>query len=108
MTVNLHLPQLLFSFLLISNLRKHQNVIDPVEWNFLLTGGVGLTNPRENPAPWLPAQAWDELCRLSELPNFSDIINNFIDLNNDWQDLYDSQVLTIFLKSQFIILIGFY
>lgn len=39
---------------------------------FFLTGGVGLENKLANPAPiWLVDKSWDEICRMSELKNFS-------------------------------------
>ena len=48
-----------------------QGNVDPDEWMFLLTGGLGETDPTPNPAPeWLVDRAWKELCRLSKLPSF--------------------------------------
>lgn len=45
--------------------------MDPDEWMFLLTGGLGEADPTPNPAPeWLVDRAWKELCRLSKLPSF--------------------------------------
>uniref|UniRef100_A0A1B0F9M2 AAA+ ATPase domain-containing protein n=1 Tax=Glossina morsitans morsitans TaxID=37546 RepID=A0A1B0F9M2_GLOMM len=62
--------KLLFSLILNINLMKTENLVDNAEWLFLLTGGVGLDNPHKNPAKWLGVQSWNEICRLSELPNF--------------------------------------
>ena len=48
-----------------------QGNVDPDEWMFLLTGGLGEADPMPNPAPeWLVDRAWKELCRLSKLPSF--------------------------------------
>ena len=61
----------MFSLLLYINLLKEDNLIDSGEWMFLLTAGVGLSNPYPNPAnAWLPNNNWDELCRLDELPTY--------------------------------------
>ena len=48
-----------------------QGNVDPDEWMFLLTGGLGEADAMPNPAPeWLVDRAWKELCRLSKLPSF--------------------------------------
>lgn len=62
--------KLLFSLLLVVNLLNKKGEISMAQWMFLLTGGVGLENPFENPTKWLPTKSWDELCRLSEVTGF--------------------------------------
>ncbi|VDM15555.1 unnamed protein product [Hydatigera taeniaeformis] len=81
--------KLLFSFLLVINLGKHRNEINEAEWRFLLTGGVGLDNPHSNPSSWLPAKQWDALCRMSALPRFTKLRENFTSRLSQYQAIYD-------------------
>jgi dynein heavy chain len=82
--------KLLFSFMLCINLMQNDGKIDASEWMFLLTGGVGLENPNENPASWLPTTSWDQLCRLSDLPNFKQLKSSFNTNAKQWKKVYDA------------------
>ena len=83
--------KLLFSFILCVNLLMYKGVVDVNDYRFLLTGGVGLENPHPNPcSDWLPQKAWDEICRLNELPKFDGLRQEFGDLCPEWKRYYDS------------------
>uniref|UniRef100_A0A1B0G0Q9 Dynein heavy chain n=1 Tax=Glossina morsitans morsitans TaxID=37546 RepID=A0A1B0G0Q9_GLOMM len=69
---------------------KTENLVDNAEWLFLLTGGVGLDNPHKNPAKWLGVQSWNEICRLSELPNFKGLREHIEQNLTLWKNFFDS------------------
>ena len=48
-----------------------QGFVDPEDWTFLLTGGLGDSGSLANPATdWLQDRAWRELGRLAQMPGF--------------------------------------
>jgi len=71
---------------------KNNQEIDDAEWRFLLTGGVTLDNSHSNPTCWLPAQSWDEICRLDNLSMFQNIRKTFVQYSEQWKTIYDSVV----------------
>ncbi|NWU76504.1 DYH7 protein, partial [Onychorhynchus coronatus] len=84
--------KLLFSFLLCCNLLMANNEIERQEFMFLLTGGVGLKNKYQNPAPsWLSDKSWDELCRASEMPAMGRLRSHVSENVGEWQKIYDSK-----------------
>ncbi|XP_970084.2 dynein axonemal heavy chain 12 [Tribolium castaneum] len=82
--------KLLFSFLLCSKILIFRKALDEKEFMFLLTGGVNVENPVPNPVNWLPNQAWDEICRVDELPAFHNFRDSFVQASRDWKRIYDS------------------
>jgi len=52
-------------------MHRSKDELDPDEFLFFLTGGVGLENKLPNPDPsWLSDKSWDEICRLSDMGKF--------------------------------------
>ena len=83
--------KLLFSFLLTTRIMGSKGEIDPQEWSFLLTGGMGTENHHPNPAPeWLNAKRWDAVCRLSDIQRFSKFKEDFSQNIEEWKKIYDS------------------
>ncbi|KAG3198934.1 Dynein heavy chain 7, axonemal [Phytophthora cactorum] len=85
--------KLMFSFLLCISIKQGKHEIESSEWYFLLTGGVALSEPPPNPAKlWLSDKQWAEFSRLSALPAFQGIIEDFVDNEDQWKAVYDSPV----------------
>ncbi|KAI3380917.1 hypothetical protein SNEBB_002522 [Seison nebaliae] len=84
--------KLLFSFLLNIKLQQANNVIDNSVWKFLLTGGVGLIQPKTKPKKWLTDKAWNELIRAGQLKNTSleGIDAHFLESSTLWQAFYEA------------------
>ncbi|XP_066592221.1 dynein axonemal heavy chain 7-like [Prorops nasuta] len=83
--------KLMFSLLLLVNLLKKRESISIPQWLFLLTGGVGLDNPYNNPTSWLPSRQWDELCRLDVYLDFRGIRESFTNNSDQWKIIFDSK-----------------
>ncbi|XP_023213823.1 dynein heavy chain 12, axonemal-like [Centruroides sculpturatus] len=70
--------------------RAHKQ-LSPEELQFFLTGAVGLENKIKKPAPWIPDNAWDNLCYLSEMTAFDNFIESFQDHLYNWQEVYETK-----------------
>ena len=83
--------KLLFAFLLCSRILESKGQIDPDQWMFLLTGGLGSAADISNPCPdWLVARGWREILKLSTLPAFTGLHTSFMNRPQDWRVLYDA------------------
>lgn len=66
--------------------------LDLSEFMFFLTGGVGLENKLENPAPsWLSDKSWDEICRMGNVKAFKKFRKNFQGNLQGWKKYYDDR-----------------
>ncbi|GBG29412.1 Dynein heavy chain 7, axonemal [Hondaea fermentalgiana] len=83
--------KLLFAFLLTVKLMFGAKELEESEWYFLLTGGVAMDNPHENPASeWLADKSWGEVCRLSNMPAFEELRETFAEDATSWKKVYDA------------------
>ena len=63
--------KLLFSFTLTATIFGYKGSLDPAEYRFLLTGGLGQKPGSEDvPCKWISEKLWLEMLRLSDLPSF--------------------------------------
>lgn len=84
--------KLVFSFMLTVAILKSRNDIKIAEWRFLLTGGVGVSSSAiPNPDPsWISEKSWGEICRLGDIPGFSNISKSFSEHLSDWRAIFDA------------------
>nr|XP_026485669.1 dynein heavy chain 3, axonemal [Vanessa tameamea] len=83
--------KLIFSLVLTLGILRAKGDLDDELLSFLLTGGVALDNPYENPAPsWLSEKSWSEIVRSSNLPGLYGFKENVEADTSPWKALYDS------------------
>ena len=83
--------KLLFSFTLAATIFTYKGTLDPGEYRFLLTGGLGQKpGADELPCKWLNKNLWLEMLRLSDLPAFDGFADSFKSSPDAWQHIYDS------------------
>ena len=83
--------KLLFSFTLAATIFTYKGTLDPGEYRFLLTGGLGQKPGADDvPCKWLNKNLWLEMLRLSDLPAFDGFADAFRSNPDAWQHIYDS------------------
>lgn len=84
--------KLLFSFLLCVRLLDFQKLISQDHLRFLLTGGLALEEklPNHPGYDWLNQRQWGEICRLSNIDDFTGLYKSFYIDTQYWKDIYDS------------------
>ncbi|XP_026331478.1 dynein heavy chain 3, axonemal-like, partial [Hyposmocoma kahamanoa] len=82
--------KLIFSLVLTLGILRAKGQIDDEQVVFLLTGGVALENPYENPAPaWLSEKCWSEVVRSSNLNGLNGFKESFEKNIMEWKRFYD-------------------
>ncbi|XP_050560802.1 dynein axonemal heavy chain 3 isoform X6 [Spodoptera frugiperda] len=82
--------KLIFSLVLTLGILRSKGKLDDDLVAFLLTGGVALDNPYENPAAgWLSDKAWSEVVRSSNLNALKDFKSHFEKNVGKWKSFYD-------------------
>ncbi|XP_045448983.1 dynein axonemal heavy chain 3 [Melitaea cinxia] len=83
--------KLIFSLVLTLGIIRAKGELDDELVSFLLTGGVALDNPYENPASsWLSEKSWSEIVRCSNLNGLQGFKEHFEANVSSWKELYDS------------------
>uniref|UniRef100_A0A383V949 AAA+ ATPase domain-containing protein n=1 Tax=Tetradesmus obliquus TaxID=3088 RepID=A0A383V949_TETOB len=84
--------KLLFAFLMTVHLKAH--IAKSLDWSqlrFLLTGGIGSSDPPANPCSWLSDKLWGELVRLSnDVPGFDGLEAAFREDTASFKVVYDA------------------
>lgn len=82
--------KLVFSFSLCIGILIARGDMDETLLSFFLTGGVGLDNPHQNPAPeWLTEKSWNEIVRASELKPLQNLHESVLQNVEAWKSFYD-------------------
>jgi dynein heavy chain len=83
--------KLLFSLSLDVGLMKGRGELCDDEWRFLLTGGVGTTPDKANPAiEWMGEKIWGEVKRAAlALPSFKGLDDHVAANLTEWKEMYD-------------------
>ena len=83
--------KLFFSFLLTVRILQGDNLIDGLEWLFLVSGKGASSISQENPAEdWINGRMWSEVLSLSSLGKFKDLNKHIAHHNSEWRAIYDS------------------
>nr|XP_046487754.1 dynein axonemal heavy chain 1-like [Neodiprion pinetum] len=80
-----------FAFLVCVRLKIDQNLIDPTEWRFLLSGATP-SQLLPNPSPdWISPRCWREIQSLQTLPKFNNFVDSFVKLMPQFKTVFDAQ-----------------
>ncbi len=82
--------KLLLSFTMLIKILQFENQIDPIEWQFMLSGQSQNPTDSENPAPdWIIKRVWSEICALDSIDIFKGIAPTFSSQLSDWHQYFE-------------------
>ena len=85
------LHKLLFSFLLTIKIMQGDNLVDGLEWRFLISGKVSSSLEMANPGEeWIDGRMWGEILQLSTLPAFKGLADHVSAQPNEWRKMFDA------------------
>ncbi|KAK0165141.1 hypothetical protein PV328_003689 [Microctonus aethiopoides] len=81
--------KLLFSFHMCVKILEAQGKMVPMEYDFLLKGGIVLDreNQPDKPVSWLLDETWDNITELDKLPSFHGIVSSYINADPETKAL---------------------
>jgi len=84
--------KLMFSFNLCIKIMQGDELIDPMEYRFLLTGQAGKPSALTKPEiSWLTEKSWSEILNLSSVPALNGFDQDFPDHLESWKEVFDSE-----------------
>jgi dynein heavy chain len=84
--------KLLFSFILCVKILQGDDLIDGIQYRFLLSG-ISPEVINDVPLPksnWLESNTWNDICSLAGIAEFRSLLDNFQANLSDWQQIFDS------------------
>lgn len=83
--------KLLFSFILCVKILQGENLIDAIQYRFLLCGISPSASQAKIPAStWLESNVWGDLCALAGISEFKSLPDSFHKHLSGWQTIFDS------------------
>ncbi|XP_028025407.1 dynein heavy chain 10, axonemal [Bombyx mandarina] len=85
--------KLLFSFQMDIKLEQSEDNVSQAQLDFFIKGNVSLEkSARASPAPWMPAQGWQDIMKLSsDFPDpFATLPDDITKFLEEWQEWFDS------------------
>ncbi|XP_058804505.1 dynein axonemal heavy chain 1-like [Phymastichus coffea] len=79
-----------FAFLLCIRIQMHDELINPVEWRFLLSGAKPPTEEANPATAWLTQRSWMEIQSLQVLTKFYNFLPSFNKSIRQFKEIFDA------------------
>jgi len=89
--------KMMFSFLMCIRMKQFHGQMDALEWKFLLTGGILMSedqvppNPAPTPDGWITTVTWEQLFILSKMPAFVGLCEDITASEPAWRSYFGSK-----------------